>query len=189
MTGFEPGPECRECKGKCCREKGCSLSPEDMLKELERRTQIPAEQLKKQDSLGGMLLEMLKDDKGLYAIDFFLNGNVPLYYLRMRHKCYTFIGIDAMGECVALTKDGCCLTKEQRPKGGRFLKSSPQGECRQFYTKEMMEEDWKPYQQILSCIWKQYEAQFQEDGTFKRCDDAYFAWMRSCREEQKECES
>ncbi len=45
MVGFEPGPECRECKGRCCREKGCSLSPEDMLRELQRRTGIPAKQM------------------------------------------------------------------------------------------------------------------------------------------------
>ncbi len=182
MTGFEPGQECRECKGRCCREKGCSLSPEDMLKELEKRTQIPAEQLKEKENLEELLSAMLKEDQGLYAIDRMSADHGLLYYLRMRHKCYTFIGIDAMGECAALTKEGCSLDSGRRPKGGRFLQSSPDGRCIQHYTREMMEEDWKPYQQLLSHIWMQYEARFQEDGTFDRCDEAYFAWMRSQRE-------
>lgn len=182
MVGFEPGAECRECKGRCCREKGCSLSPEDMLKELEGRTEIPAGQLKIREDLEDMLVAMLKDDNGLYAIDRFSTNKGLLYYLRMRHKCYTFIGIDAMGECTALTKEGCSLSAEQRPKGGRFLKSSPEGRCEQHYTREMMERDWEPYQQVLSHIFKQYEIQFKEDGTFDRCDENYFAWMRSQRE-------
>lgn len=186
MVGFEPGPECRECKGRCCREKGCSLSPEDMLRELQRRTGIPAKQMEEQESLCDYILAMLKETQGnaLYAIDRFTTERGPFYYLRMRHKCYTFIGVDAMGECIALTGEGCELSEEQRPKGGRFLQSSSDGHCRQHYTGEMMERDWKPYQQMLSRIWEQYEVQFREDGTFDRCDEDYFAWMRSQREKE-----
>ena len=100
----------------------------------------------------------------------------------MRHKCHTFIGVDGLGECIALTEEGCILDEGQRPKGGRFLKSSPDGYCIQYYTQEMMEEDWKPYQETLSSIWKEYEARFRKDGTFERCEEAYFAWMRRQRQ-------
>lgn len=71
---------------------------------------------------------------------------------------------------------------QQRPMGGRLLKSSPDGHCVQHYTREMMESDWKPYQKVLSDIWRKYEALFLEDGTFDRCEEAWFAWMRAERE-------
>ena len=28
--GYRPGEECSHCKGRCCREKGCSLAPSDL---------------------------------------------------------------------------------------------------------------------------------------------------------------
>lgn len=126
------------------------------------------------------VLLLLQKESGnmLYAIDYFNMGGKPVFYLRMRHKCHTFIGVDAMGECIALSEDGCRLEEDQRPKGGRFLESSPDGHCVQHYTREMMESDWKPYQKILSSIWEEYESRFQKDGTFDRCEEAYFDWMR-----------
>ena len=97
----------------------------------------------------------------------------------MRHKCYTFIGIDAMGECISLSDNGCMLSYEERPTGGRMLKSSPTLSCEQTYTGEMMKKDWEPYQDILKEIWTKYEAIFKEDGTFDKCDDAYFEYIRN----------
>jgi hypothetical protein len=126
---------------------------------------------------------LLKEDDGFYAIDRAVGTKGPFYYLRMRHKCYTFVGIDAMGQCVALTETGCLFSEEDRPKGGRFLKSSPDRRCKQLYTVEDMQKDWEPYQEILSEIYLEYEAIFKEDGTFDRCDRAYFAWMKEQREQ------
>ena len=110
-----------------------------------------------------------------------LSGQDLQYRSRGWTKCHTFIGVDAMGECIALTSEGCGLNEEQRPKGGRFLKSSPDGHCMQHYTQEMMENDWRPYQKVLSAIWQKYETLFQNDGTFDRCEEAWFAFMRSER--------
>ena len=178
MEGFKPGEECTACQGKCCKETGCCLSPEDLQKTLKSRN------IGKEESLYDQILSLLKEEQiqPLYAIDHFGTPKGPLYYLRMRHKCYTFIGIDAMGECTALTKEGCSLSQEQRPKGGRFLKSAPDRHCVQHYTREMMCEDWAPYQEILESIYKEYEVRFKEDGTFERCDADYFRWMREQRE-------
>lgn len=137
-----------------------------------------------EEELHQAVLFLLQKETGneLYAIDYFNLSGVPVFYLRMRHKCHTFIGVDAMGECIALAEDGCMLDIGRRPKGGRFLKSSPDGHCVQNYTKEMMEKEWKPYQKVLSMIWKEYEDRFRGDGTFERCEEAYFAWMRSQRQ-------
>lgn len=36
VLGFLPGTECKECKGRCCKEHGCVLSPEDMISSIEK---------------------------------------------------------------------------------------------------------------------------------------------------------
>lgn len=214
MNGFEPGNECAVCKGRCCREKGCCLCPEDMIKALRdwemHETLLDGQpvadgqkQGTTQDSVikevgvcDGLslslpkrirlaeekLLSFLQEEGNYYTIDCFYAPTGPLYYLRMRHKNYTFIGVDAIGECIALTKEGCSLSMEKRPKGGRFLESKPDGHCIQHYSKEQMTEDWLPYQKILKSIWDEYYNRFMEDGTFDRCDEANFAWMKAQRE-------
>ncbi|MCH5269596.1 MAG: hypothetical protein J1E83_02500 [Lachnospiraceae bacterium] len=190
MEGFKPGEECAKCCGRCCKERGCSLAPEDMLRALAvRNKEIEITDTKltnadtelrdtnKKSVLSDALFHMLQNDEH-YAVDCISQSGRPFYYLRMRHKCYTFIGVEAMGECMALTPSGCSLSEEERPKGGRFLKSSPDGNCTQHYTKEEMLADWEPYQSLLSEIWEEFYGKFMEDGTFDACDEAYFAWMR-----------
>lgn len=175
MEGYEPGRECAECKGKCCKDRGCSLAPEDLQRALQDGKE-QAGQLREQ------ILNLLTDAQGLYAIDYFSRPEGVCFYLRMRHKCYTFIGVDAMGECIALTKEGCGLSPEDRPKGGRYLESRADRACIQHYEKEQMCRDWEPYQETLRSIWKEYYPKMKEDGTFDRCDEAYFAWMKAERE-------
>lgn len=186
MEGFRPGAECSQCKGRCCRERGCSLSPQDMWQAIERRIDLwscgegavmPTCSDEK-EKLREILVQLLNQPDGLYALDFFSEKDGPCFYLRMRHKCYTFIGVDAIGECVALTENGCKLTQEERPRGGRFLESKPDGHCVQHYTREQMCEDWAPYKEVLKDIWEEYHARFEADGTFERCDNEYFAWIR-----------
>lgn len=179
--GFAPGKECAECGGRCCKDKGCSLSPADMLRAIAKMNGHDAAKAGEMSShLEESLRYLLADaEHGLYAIDHFSGPEGPLFYLRMRHKCYTFIGVDAMGECVALKENGCMFTKEERPMGGRFLKSSPDRHCEQHYTQEMMIKDWMPYQNVLRAIWKEFYPAMKADGTFDRCDDAYFDWLRT----------
>ena len=171
MDGYRAGEECARCGGRCCRERGCSLSSEDMLRALS----LGADE--KKDRIKEALLRELSE-KNLYAIDSFHDSGRDFYYLRARHKCYTFIGVEAMGECAALTESGCALPEEERPKGGRFLESKPDGGCVQHYTKEEMLRDWDPYQPVLKEIWDAFYPVFLADGTFDACDEAYFAWMR-----------
>lgn len=182
MEGYVPGAECTECKGKCCREKGCCLSPEDLFRALSKKNQELNFRRMLQKELKEHLMNLLKEEDGLYAIDRTVAADGPFYYLRMRHKCYTFIGVDAIGECVALTDTGCMLSYQERPKGGRFLKSSPDRRCQQMYTMADMYKDWAPFSKMLSEIYEEYEALFRENGTFDNCDRAYFAWMKAQRE-------
>ncbi len=191
MEGYKPGAECSQCKGRCCKERGCSLSPQDMWRAMKQETDfgglsgeetavVPANPEEK-SQFRERLVQLLKQPDGLYALDYFSEKSGPCFYLRMRHKCYTFIGVDAIGECVALTESGCRLTETERPKGGRFLESKPEGACVQHYTREQMCEDWAPYVEILKDIWDEYHARFEQDGTFERCDNDYFTWMREVK--------
>lgn len=167
-AGYPPGGECAQCGGRCCKEHGCVLSPEDLLRALAGKE--PDEK---------SLPALLRDEKkGLYAIEYLSTPQGVCFYLRMRHKCYTFIGVDAMGECIALGADGCLLPEAERPKGGRMLKSSPDRQCIQYYTAEQMCADWQPYQELLGSIYREWHARMTEDGTFDRCDETYFSWLR-----------
>lgn len=169
--GYPPGEECAQCGGRCCKEHGCVLAPEDLLRALKGKE--PDE-----ESLSALLRD---EKKGLYAIEYLSAPQGVCFYLRMRHKCYTFIGVDAMGECIALGADGCLLSGAERPRGGRMLKSSPDGQCVQHYTDRQMCADWQPYQELLGSLYRKWHARMTDDHTFDRCDEAYFAWLREKR--------
>lgn len=179
---------CKECGGSCCKATGCSLSPEDMLRRIFKQR----EQNHKEEYLEIKENELTKEQLENWlihsdcAIDSFGYEKGRLYYLRMRHKCFTFIGVDAMGECMALRDDGCCYTYEERPKGGRSLKASEDRRCRQEYTREMMVKDWMPYQELLREIWNTWYDRFQKDGTFDKCEEAYMDFQRSRYAARKE---
>ena len=165
-TVYPPLPVCAECKGHCCSSMGCSLSPEDLHRALGT------------DSYDReSVLSLLQN--GDYAIDSFSFQGKRFYFLRMKHKCFTFIGIDAMGECVALTETGCRLSYENRPKGGRYLEAKKNRQCIQHYTREDMIADWTPYQSVLSSIWDEYYQKFLSDGTFDTCEENYMNYQRA----------
>lgn len=167
-AAYPPGEECAQCGGRCCKEHGCVLAPEDLLRALAGKEPDA-------ESLSALLQD---GKKGMYAIEYLSAPQGVFFYVRMRHKCYTFIGVDAMGECVALGDNGCLLPMEERPKGGRMLKSSPDRRCVQYYTVEQMYADWQPYQELLGRLYREWHARMTKDGTFDRCDEAYFAWLR-----------
>lgn len=171
--GFLKNDICVSCQGRCCKTMGCSLEPEDMLKALKGRTAT-------QENVEDLL------QNGQFAIDSFQVGGRAFYFLRMKHKCFTFIGVDAMGECAALTDEGCSLAFEDRPKGGRMLEAKEDGRCTQHYTQEMMIVDWKPYQEILGDIWAAWHDRFEKDGVFDQCEEDYMQYqMAKLKVEQR----
>ena len=172
--GYRPGEECSHCKGRCCREKGCSLALSDLERAIKKRGLTGNKREK--------ILSLLQEDGNLYAIDRFHLEGKEIYYMRMRHHAYTFVGEDAIGICAALTAAGCILSEEDRPKGGRYLESRPDGHCIQHYGADEMAEDWLPYQESLSSIYWEYFQRFKEDGTFDKCDEEYFRFLRTFRE-------
>ncbi len=166
--GFSSDEICGRCQGRCCKTMGCSLEPADMLKSL-------ADKAATQENIEDLL------QNGNFAIDSFQVRGNAFYYLRMKHKCFTFIGIDAMGECIALTDRGCSLAFADRPKGGRMLEGREDGGCIQHYTQEMMIADWKIYQDILKSIWNRWHDKFEKEGIFDRCEDEYMQYQMKKR--------
>lgn len=164
--GFLSDNVCARCQGRCCKTMGCSLEPEDMHKALKGRAAT-------RENVESIL------QNGQFAIDSFQVEGRTFYFLRMKHKCFTFIGVDAMGECVALTDHGCSLTFEDRPKGGRMLEGREDGGCTQHYMQEMMIADWKPYQELLKSIWANWHDRFEAEGVFDRCEEDYMQYQMS----------
>ena len=172
---------CKECKGNCCRSMGCSLSPEDMIRGIRAWKETSgAEQMQHRKIEEAKAEEIMSEKEpdteeienwlmnSHCALDSFGYPGGSLLYVRMRHKCFTFIGVDAIGECEALTDTGCRLSYEDRPKGGRMLIAREDHRCTQEYTREMMVKDWIPYQEQLKQIWKKWYERFMQDGTFDR---------------------
>lgn len=192
-NGYESAEICRVCGGACCKTGGCSLAPEDMLRELAiwrlEREGSEAQGSEKNAGQPGEA-ELWELEKWLQesncAIDSFTGETGPCYYIRMRHKCFTFIGVDAMGECIALTDQGCSLPYERRPKGGRDLEGRPDRRCRQHYTREQMEADWKPYQQRLRDIWDDWHDRLERQGVFERCEEEYMRYQMEMRRRKRE---
>lgn len=186
--GYESAEICKGCGGACCKANGCSLAPEDMLRELaiwqgEREDEKVPDEERNKGQPAEMDLRHLEEwlRQSDCAIDSFTGAAGLCYYIRMRHKCFTFIGVDAMGECIALTNRGCGLHYARRPKGGRYLEGRPDGHCQQHYTREQMEEDWGPYQQMLREIWDRWHDRLDQEGVFDRCEEAYMRYQMEKR--------
>ena len=218
-NGYEDIEVCKSCGGACCRSTGCSLAPEDMLREISEwkkehedevykdeaykdKERIDKKQVDKVDvdlkceyvERGYEQSSTIPPSKSQIeawlqeshcAIDSFTGDTGPCYYIRMRHKCFTFIGVDAMGECIALTEQGCSLSFEKRPKGGRYLEGRADRHCQQHYTREQMIEDWRPYQQMLREIWDIWHDRLEKEGVFDRCEEEYMHYQMEKRKRER----
>lgn len=148
---------CRECEGSCCKEMGCHYSPDDF-------KDLSFESLKKEI------------DKGYISIDWW-EGNPfddnreinKAYYLRIKNVGANIVDPSWGGECILLTNDGCKLSYNKRPKGGRMLIPDAYGPCESKYSKQEAARDWYKYRDILSKLVKHYKEVEKEN--FKDCNN------------------
>ena len=144
---FSDNKYCVTCKGECCKTMGCHLSPEDI------NVAITYEALK----------ELL--DTGNYSIDWWEEyelsgiGKVNGYFLRVRNVDGPIVDPSWGGKCKLLTEQGCSLSFNERPKGGRMLlsKKGALDRCYQYYTKKQCADDWAKYYDILSRLVVEYD--------------------------------
>ena len=138
---------CKHCKGRCCRNSGCQISPHD-LKEITV------------ESICNLI-----DESNAVSIDWW-EGN-PLiddytqervYFLRIKNKDSDVIDpLFGRNECSILTENGCPLPFSYRPKGARDLIPRPYNEdCNELYSKKQCCIDWMEYQDVLSEVYNIY---------------------------------
>lgn len=143
---------CKKCKGSCCKAMGCHYSPEDF----------------KDLSFDGLKTEI---DKGFISIDWW-EGNPfeddrnirQAYYLRTKNVNSSVVDASWGGVCGLLTKKGCSLSYKDRPKGGKLLIPSEDGNCISKYTKQQAAMDWYKYNDVLVQLVKYYKP---KEDTYK----------------------
>lgn len=129
---------CKECEGKCCKRMGCEISPRD-LKDYPNLTRES-------------IIQLL--ETGYVSIDYCENFGYPEYSLRMRNKNSKIVDMSWIGECIALTKNGCKFNFENRPLGGRALEPTKdkQSPCSPNYGRKESKIEWSKYRDILDNI-------------------------------------
>lgn len=144
---FENREICTKCGGKCCKHMGCHYSPMDF----------------KDLSYEGLKKEI---DKGHISIDWW-NGNPfdddrnisRVYYLRVRNIESEIVDGSWGGRCSLLTENGCSLTFNDRPKGGRKLIPQEIGACKDLYTKKDCVIEWYEYNETMTKLAKEYKTE------------------------------
>lgn len=102
---------CKICGGKCCKNMGCEVFPEDF-KEITREALI--DKIKQ-----GFCFDYWEGNPTSSS----KNAGKIAYYMRARNKDAKDKIVDASwgGECIFLTPTGCSLKESERPSGGRAL--------------------------------------------------------------------
>ena len=147
-----PGPEtekdncnyalCAECGGKCCKKVGCTFSPQDFIR-LSPEGKLTPE---------GIVNEV---KKGYITLELYVEGFI--WTPRMRNIGGPIIEDQIIyrqvnGPCVALRKNGCAFSYEERPTEGKLLiprKTNGKMNCESRYGIDQALKEWRPYQRIL----------------------------------------
>lgn len=126
---------CAKCGGKCCKICGCHFSPDDF-------KDISFEGLKKEIEKGYISIdyvdpEICYSDYGIYIL-IVRNQGAPIVDTGVRRT-----------PCSLLTSNGCKLSYEDRPTGGKMLIPSNIMKCESKYSIYDCCYDWKTYQNVL----------------------------------------
>lgn len=130
---------CSKCRGSCCKRGGCYFSPEDF-------KEISFEYLETQLGKGYISIN-LQNDSIFYP---------DTYILKVRDRG---VGIVDTGyrnseysPCSLLTDNGCKLSYEERPSGGKLYIPEYENGFYHCYTNYKIRDccnEWFPYQEIL----------------------------------------
>ena len=126
---------CKKCGGKCCNQCGCAFLPEDL-------------QMCFSNLFEKIFSREITIDKLEYLENAYNKLDKPVYYLRVANVNESCVEFNGMGKCIFLTENGCKLTYENRPAGGRLLVPFWSG-CYYLYTNKEFIDKWIPYQKLL----------------------------------------
>lgn len=126
---------CKRCKGRCCKQCGCSYFPED----LDMTFENIVKNIKERE---------ISIDRMEYLENFYSKLEKPIYYLRVANENESYLAYGNIGRCIFLSDNGCKLDYEARPSGGKFIVPFWSG-CYPLYTKQEFIEKWIPYQNLL----------------------------------------
>jgi len=143
---------CAECGGECCKRCGCHFSPDDF-------EEISFDFLKKEI------------EKGYITITFFsaenLHRDIGAYILRVRNQNTPIVYSGTKeSPCILLTENGCKLSYEDRPSGGKllipekklkFIFNKEQRICPSRYSTRDCCYEWLPHKEILEQLSDYFE--------------------------------
>ena len=134
---------CTQCGGECCKRCGCECSPDDF-------DDLSFDGLRREIEKGYISIECIKGD----VIEKINDSLI----LRIRNKNSPIVDyVTRKTECILHTKDGCKLSYEERPSGGKLLIPSNRKEgiffkrrcCHSSYSIEACCYEWSPHQSVL----------------------------------------
>lgn len=138
---------CNNCKGKCCKNCGCFLSPQDFGK-------ISYKALNKELQKGYISIDLVRKSnyvkKGTLVLRI-RNIDSPIVDIKRSSKKH---------QCMMLTPKGCSFSYEERPLGGKLfiplVNSEGIGVCYPKYSYIECAREWQPYSRILKKLYKNY---------------------------------
>ena len=125
---------CAECGGSCCKNCGCTFSPDDF-------EDLSFDSLKAEIEKGYIAIDAVDGDQfaiaGIYKI------------LRVRNVGEPVYGGRRGGPCVLLAENGCKLDFEHRPAGGKLMVPAEATYCPTYYHTDQAIREWSKYQEVL----------------------------------------
>lgn len=134
---------CSTCGGKCCKSCGCHFSPNDF-------KDLSFESLKKELEKGYISIDRIPQE---ISYDHTAFGTL---ILRIRNKNSPIVDdyfVRKKQECILLTPNGCLLSSNDRPTGGKSLVprySNNEFTCTLDYSISDCSYEWQIYQNILN---------------------------------------
>lgn len=139
---------CSSCGGSCCKCAPCHFSPADF-------PDLTFKGLKEKIAEGNIAIQKIPFEA---QEDYpFVEGSTYFLTARGVKSPISTKAYNKYTRCALLGEDGCKLSLQDRPFGGKALIPGRNNECLQLYEFEFCVLEWKPYQQILKRLYQYFK--------------------------------
>ena len=167
---------CAACGGRCCKNSGCEIFPQDVKKWFNTK-EITSDIIVKLLNSGYIQIDWFYGDVRFseygykFTPEYFENHEElnRIYYLHMRSGNDPAIHGSWGGTCRMLTEHGCPMSWDMRPTGGKSLipNANGDGKCHEsFLDKKEAVLAWIPYQEILDAAMDEFGQEFATSFAF-----------------------